>query len=538
MPTTQSVRTRGPSRRWAAGVAWALAVAQAGCGGSGGSGGPSGPALTLAPATFVVAAMDPGVPVSVPVVATPHFTAGGTVYVMIADPAGILDPSVALTGRADGTFLATLTTSASLAAGHYTGAFAIHVCPVAACAAEFAGSPVALPYDVQVGTPTNLTTLARINGLGDWETHQRDARHAGYVPLQLDPTAFTTRWRWVTHDAGVWLSPPALANDTVHVSTSGYFAASSKLHALAEADATERWARDFGGVFALNPPAVSGSRLYVATSGQGATAMWSLATADGGTLFSTPFGSQWEHYFAPTVSGGAVYSDGGYYGGMIRVDATSGALAWSAPLAQYDQWTPAVDGQHAYANVGGDLVVLTLADGAAATVVALPGFSWQGWSSFTVPVLTGAGGVLVRSGGGGGFNRAGSTLSLVDLGSYATTWTAYGTFTTDPVVAGDEVLVGAGSTLLALDVASGATRWNWPLAAADAGFVGNLVATDSHVFLSTGARTVAVGRTSHAVEWSYPRPGHKAISANGILYVATTDATGTSDRGLTAVNLR
>jgi hypothetical protein len=38
--------------------------------------------------------------------------------------------------------------------------------------------------------------------------------------------------------------------------------------------------------------------------------------------------------------------------------------------------------------------------------------------------------------------------------------------------------------------------------------------------------------------WSYAKSGHKAISRNGVLYIATRAEDGSSDRGLTAVNLR
>ncbi len=73
--------------------------------------------------------------------------------------------------------------------------------------------------------------------------------------------------------------------------------------------------------------------------------------------------------------------------------------------------------------------------------------------------------------------------------------------------------------------------------ASETGFIGNLVVSNNMLFLSTNRRTHAIDLASHTSVWHYGKPGHKAISAQGVLYIATTDSTGVSDRGLTAINL-
>ena len=87
--------------------------------------------------------------------------------------------------------------------------------------------------------------------------------------------------------------------------------------------------------------------------------------------------------------------------------------------------------------------------------------------------------------------------------------------------------------------ATGAVLWQWSLSdPSETGFIGNLVLTDNLLFLSTNQRTHAIDLTTHASVWRYGKPGHKALSRQGVLYIATTDGAGTQDRGLTAVNLR
>lgn len=530
--------------------AWAcvLAIGLAACGGGGGGGGGSGgsaPPTVAAALQFtpekLVAEFDPGVSVPLSVTARPTFATSGTVYVIVVDNSGVINPTLNLVAQPDGSYLAQLSTAA-LPTGRYTGQLEVRVCPVATCVQQFAGSPVMLPYDFTVGTPTNLTPLARIAGIGDWVTHQGNAAHDGYVPVSVNASRFTTRWRWLSADSDMGASPPVVANDTVYVATSGFFALSSKLIGLREADASVRWSYNFGGVFALNPPAVDGGAVYAATTGHSDTAMWSFDALTGAQRFRTPFQSQWEHYYAPTVLGGVVHTNGGYYGGLNTFDAATGEARWFAGLAQFDQWTPAVDASHAYANVGGKLSVLRRADGSVAAEMDLPGYSWGGWSSHVIPVLAGNARVLARSGGPFNANGQSSTLTLASpLSVPQIAWSVNGAFVTDPVVARGVVYVANASPLQleARSLATGQIQWTWPLPSAqDTGFFGNLVVTDSHVFVSSNRKTYAVDLAGRNTAWTYGRPGHKAISANGILYITTLKADGSSDGGLTAVNLR
>ncbi len=525
------------TRPMCAAAALSLVIGLAACGGGSSSSTPA--ALSFSPATLQVES-DPQVSANVSFSAKPSIATSGPIYVVI-DTQGVINPAMSLVAQADGSFAVTLSTDAALAAGRHTGVLSVRVCPVADCAQQHAGSPVQLPYDITVGTPVNLTALSRIAGVADWETHQGNAAHTGHAPITLDATRFSTRWRWIASDAGVKLSPPVAANGLVYVTTSGFFAPISRLLAIAEADASERWSYNFGAVFAANSPAVSAGAVFVATSGHEHTAMWSFGASDGALRFRTPFGAQWEHYYPPTVVDGAVYANGGAYGGLLRFDASTGTNAWFTSLQQYDQWTPAIDASYAYTNMGGRVTVLKRADGEIVNEFALDGFNFLAWSSHAVTVLTGNRQLLSRSGSGLAFNSPANTLSLIDTALGTTPWSVTGPFATDPVVAKGLVYIANASPLQleARSLATGQVQWTWPLSdPADSAFLGNLLVTDSHVFVSTNRRTYAIDLTRHTAAWTYAKPAHKAISANGVLYLSTLTAEGESDRGLTAVNLR
>jgi hypothetical protein len=512
------------------------------CGGGGGDDSPpppSRPALTFEPQALV-ANTDPGVTTTATLVARPTFSTSSTVYVLVSDPVGVITTGIQITPQSDGSYNTRLTISPKLTAGHYTGHIQVLVCPVADCSQQFAGSPVMLPYDITVGSPTNLTPLVRDDNVPEWGTYQGGAAHTGYVPGVLDASRFNVRWRWVSGDTGSQVSPPVVSNDSVYVTTSGYFAGVSRLHALREQDASTSWSHSFGAVFTVNPPAVFNGAVYAATSGHSDTAMWAFNATDGALRFRTPFNSQWEHYYAPTLVGDMVYTNGGSYGGLQAFNTSTGLAAWFTSLQQYDQWTPAVDDTHAYANVGGALTTMDRRTGTVVNTTPLNGFAWNSWSSYSVPVLAGGGRVLMRSGGGYNFNSPTNALNLVRPLDGGIAWSVTGSFATDPVVAGEVFFVGnlAPMQLAARSLANGNVLWSWPLAdSSDTGFVGNLAATDSHVFLSTNWKTYAIHRTTRQAEWSHPRAGHKIISPNRVLYISTMNE-GASDGGLTAINLR
>jgi len=525
-------------------------ITLAACGGGGASGGGGssnagspgggGPALlTLSPSSLseTIGSSD-SIPFTVK--ATVNATMlSGTVYVLIVDNMGVITPNVTITPNSDATFTALMESSPSLSVGRHQGNIQVRLCQDPACVSQFPGSPVLLPYDLNVISGTNLTPLTPWSNVNNWETFQGNAAHTGYVPVTLDATKFSPRWRWTAPETANSLQPVVIANGTVYVTSSGYFATSSNLYALAESDRSTQWQASFGSVFRANPPAVSAGKVYAATSGHSDTFMWSFDASTGAQLSKTAFMSQWEGYYAPTIDSDTVYTNGGYYGGLNAFNFADGSAKWFLGLNQYDQWTPAVDASYAYAYLGescsgcnnAGLSVINKTTGALAFTIGDSDFDWKGWSVYGSPVLGANNSVIVVNG-----QSAYYAVNLISFNtaSRSKNWSIAGKYVGNPALANGVVYAinAFPYQLEARSESSGALLWKWvPTGVDDTGFYGDVVATDNMVFVSTNRRVYAVDLNTHQPAWSYWRAGNLAVSANGVLYIVTGSKLG-------AVNLK
>jgi len=187
--------------------------------------------------------------------------------------------------------------------------------------------------------------------------HQGNAAHTGFVPVTLDATRFAPSWTWTLPSSvyGV-ISPVTVGSGKVVASVAGILQ-TAYLFAINEADGTAAWQYNFGSLQAINFPTVAGGA-YCCEFWRGGHFHVVFNLDDGALIFRTPFGSQFEHYLAPTFKDGFIYTDGGAYGGMYRFKGRTGLQTWFANLGQYDLWTPAVDAQYAYAYTGYEFAVL------------------------------------------------------------------------------------------------------------------------------------------------------------------------------------
>ena len=98
---------------------------------------------------------------------------------MAADPTGTIT-SIVWFVQSSGNWALALTASPTLAAGHYTGTVQLHVCSDTSCSTQVGGSPLVVPYDIQVAAkPANsgLTALSVQPGVPAWEMFQGNAAH-------------------------------------------------------------------------------------------------------------------------------------------------------------------------------------------------------------------------------------------------------------------------------------------------------------------------------------------------------------------------
>lgn len=508
--------------------------------------GPS--AANVNPTHLSVDAGEDEVPTLQLAVSLPSST--GTAFTEFIDRAGVFQFSggpVTISGQG---LNRVLTLNPTLAPGNYSGQIELHICKLQPCTQELPGSPVIVPYSITLKPSVNLSTLARSPSVGEWAQHQANAAHTGHVPMTLDASKFNRRWRWsvpvsvATGQSAVATAfqPVVTSNNLVYVLTSGYFQ-SATLYALTEHDHTLQWKKEFGSVFAANPPSTDAGAVYLATSGHQDTAMWGFNGGTGEQKFRTPFNSQWEHYLAPAIVDGNVYTNGGSYGGLLSFKTSDGTQNWFSNLAQYDQWTPAVDGNRAYAFMPNGLVGLNVADGSQAFVINDPNNAVQPYSINGAPMQIGPGNLVVINGSGS--NGSKNRLVNFDVAGRSIKWSVEGNFSGAPAYANGVIYTINGAQFEARSDVDGSRLWAWlPDEASTEPFrsdygqsARNIIVTDNLVFVSTVSKVYAISIATRQTVWTLNKSGNLALSPNGILYVSTA-AEGDLPPGLVAINLR
>ena len=261
-------------------------------------------------------------------------------------------------GSSGASFTFVLHTLPTIAAGTHTGSIEVRACKDAGCLQPYPGASATLAYTLTVVT------------VADWETHQRDAAHGGYVPIWLNPARFAKVWEWSREpdDPIGGINAVVTANGKVYVTKDVWFG-EGVLYALSEVDGTEVWKVSFGQVQDLNPPAVSNGRVYASITGGQDTALWAFDANTGAYLRKSPFESQGQRVLAPTVYGDHVYTAGGYYGGTTySFSTTDGSREWVHNAGDEDMFTPAVGDTYVVRHTGS---ALALVDRATGTQVAM-----------------------------------------------------------------------------------------------------------------------------------------------------------------------
>jgi hypothetical protein len=442
--------------------------------------------------------------------ATPQFTA--------QDSAGLFNPSVNATQISGSNYQFTITLGGAKtpsSPGTYSGTINLSVCSTVCYGFnDVSGSPVKIPYSLTITAPVLLQPLPTSSGLPEWETYQGNPAHTGFQPMTLNASTFSARW---SHDFGFALSPATAANGKVFVSTPVRFGVAT-LYALSETNGSQVWAHNFGSVPAMNPPATYGGRVFVATSGQSDTFMWSFNADDGSQIFKIPFSAQWEHYLAPTLLDGEACFDGGYYGGMYCIYASTGATKWSVSLGQYDLWTPAVNHTYAFAYTGGTFNAINRSNGAVAFSVADPAFNWNGYSINAAPVIASSGSVLVVNGTG----KANHVIRYSILGQ-SESWRVGGIFLNDPVVGAGMFYLSnlTGNQMEVRDEPTGTLQWTWQPPSGETVSGNNLILVNNMVFVGTTDATYAVDLTTHQTVWRVAQAGYLTLSSNQVLYIVS-----------------
>lgn len=471
-----------------------------------------------------------------------NFAFSGTLFSTATDTDGVFMPAVSVTANDGGSYTLALTTSTTAAPGHYTGDATLNLCTDSACAARQLVPSIVVPFDINVMSPAsawpgdNLTVLSAWPGVPDWGTFQGNAAHTGYVPVDVNPNQFSTRWQTpaVALSGGFY----QLLGTLTAADGQFFVAGNNVLYARSEFDGSPVWQYDFGGLQypSVNPPAVANGVVYIAAGQQSSTFFFAFNAADGSLLFKVPMSSQWEHYLAPTIGANGIYTNAGTYGGLFAFDP-SGLQLFFASMAQTSTWTPAVDATGVYTYTGGKLQVNDPTSGAVLSSISDPTFQNYTYEIGGSPVLGAAGSVFMANYGNsmlyGG--EIGNTLTNFNLTTSAIAWQIPGAYPSTPAYAAGVLYVANENPrrLEARAEADGSLLWSWrpPPQSGDARFKSEVLLTNNLIFVSTDLSTYAIDVATHRTVWSYPLMGRLALSQNGILYIQGTDL-------LVAINLK
>lgn len=386
--------------------------------------------------------------------------------------------------------------------------------------------------------------------LTDWETFQGNSSHTGYVALNLEAENFKASWQWErpNKDQGVLpsINPAIIVNGIVYISEDDYHR-EAKIHALNEQDGSTLWTHDFGEIAQLNQPAVADGKVYVTTSGHEDTYMWILDAITGEVLARTPFSTQWPQYLSPTIFAGVAYANTGYYGGRISAFDSTGNNTWeSASYGDNDMFTPAVDSEGIYQYSGTALNVLSLTDGSLVKTILDPSPDETGYSHIGATMRGALNNVISFSGDNFSGQASSSTegyrvrsLISFDLANDSIAWKSESKYLTHPALSEGEVFAASNSPLRleSLSEGKGELQWSWvPQDSNVRSFHRNIIATNTHIFVSSNIGVHAISRISHKQEWYYPVPGTLSLSADKILYIA--EGYRQSNGKLHAINLK
>lgn len=509
-------------RPWAPAIPMLLAA----CGGGGDSS--SNAWLNLKPSSVDLATYEGDGP-SFEITATSSKTVSGVINVGIVDDAGILDASATtIEDETQMVYRARFRLRKDLTVGTHTGALELRLCrdEPAVCAQPIEGSPWQLPYTVNVASSTHLTPLKPLPGAGPWTTFQGSARHTGYVAATIDAARFSRRFVYAPKDA-ITVSDAAVS-DGLAVVVSRADASGWTLHGISEASGSASWTSKLGDPYRVNAPALSGGRVYVTSSDRDDSALWTFAAHDGTLSAKLAKQSQGSEYLAPTVADDAVYTENGLYGGLSRYTSDGTVQTWSTTrLPQYHGWTPAVEGDRAYALIEDRLHVLNTADGQKAFEIIDSHYEQDGYSVRAAAVLADDGIVYASQ-------LLGRQHHLIrfDTRSRSRDWTKGTEVMSQPVPVGDSVYVLNGRRFQALSARTGEVLWSWKsdedFTTGDSRVDGTnpapLVVVGRYAFFSTTGGTRALDLVEKTVVWKDPAAGRLAVSANGVLYISRSDA--------------
>lgn len=342
----------------------------------------------------------------------------------------------------------------------------------------------------------------------DWLTLGYDAAHTAYNIIDPGASRYHLRWsKTLPFPGGTPLQNIAVSNNIV-VATSEVPNQSSAVVALDLETGAEKWRQVMDGD-SVSPPTIAQGVVYVVQNTRGAyglyvSVMYAFDLITGTELWRVPFATFYSQsllFHQPVFAEGRLFV-GGH--GFYAFDAFTGQKLWQgaggSPL-----WVPAYRNGAVYS--WNDYYFYSFPANSNA-------YSW--YADITEGPFT----TLITD------NRAilSSQTKLVgiNLNTHTIAWSQNGNYARNLAAVADNVLYSLnGSMLEARNPANGALLWHYDT---NAMLVNAPVVAGNYVYVTSGAETFVINRSTHQLESSIDKGGWLAV-ANGHLFVADDDKT-------------
>ena len=351
----------------------------------------------------------------------------------------------------------------------------------------------------EIAASTDLNNALSFPVAHDWAMLQGNAGHDGFQPVLLTTSNFNLRW---SKDFGYAINGACTGGDNVFITTKTWFGV-TELTTIDAATAAVKWTHNFGELSSMSSPSYSADIVYVHSGGHDDTAFWAFNATTGTQKFRSPHGSQWPTYSAPTLYGNQAFMNGGYYGGIVAFDTSTGGKLWEGTASWVDSLEPTVNDTSVFIPADNTLVARNRTTG-------VDQYAIETSLSSTSLVLGKLNNIIA----------VGTTVKSIDLTSREVKWTTVqNNIAGTPAVGNQSVYFVSSGTLYAVKEIDGGLLWSWTPPGST--ITHNIISTLSHIFVSTNETTYAIDVYTGLRVWSYDRGGELSLGSDGNLYIAS-----------------
>ncbi|MCW8193449.1 S8 family serine peptidase [Proteobacteria bacterium 005FR1] len=345
--------------------------------------------------------------------------------------------------------------------------------------------------------PRDATMGPSIN---QWSAFQGGTEYRGMRPVRTSAEKFAELWSVQLPGQPYWRLRQVLSDGR-----SAYAVSREGVYALDPATGATKWHWQFPSFIAGYSHLTLGAETVYLQTGSADHSVVALNKNDGSEFFSKGFGYTTNGQ-APVLYGSTLYLNDG---SGIRALTESGDTDWRTSIPNSYGWYPVVKGDYVYVYAEHILYVINR----HTRVVE------KKWID-DAP-RTGGSDTAVVIGSHSAFIGQAGRLVRIDLDDLSVGWAVDGA-SGQPVLAAGALYLTSGGDVIAHSENTGEVLWRF---SGHGSSITGIVATVDHVFLSSGTYTWAIDARTGKQVWEYGRGGALSLSAEGALYIISSDNT-------------